>query len=657
MGPVLSARQQHILRLLLAAKDPISITALGRETGISSKTAGNDVVAIGEYVRARGFFVNRKPGVGVWLSFPRGDGAGGSAAKWETLLADTFTGGPIPPMGSVLWTIFRTLAEPDWTTLEDLAEACYLSRTAVQQRLALLKARLAPFGLELESRRGKGLRLVGNEAAWRRVLHRYLLDPGFLSDREGAVDETASLKSLRQQFDLLMPGFPLDRVVDAVRQYEDERSRHFEDREFFYVVAFLGLAVARALRGHEGSPVVECLPPRGPAHALLMRVADEFGIQEAQFHLDQGLLERYLALMDGGAAVSDSVSNQLVDMAVARLEEFLGMPFGQDKLLVEALKLHVEAMRLMDWGLAEGEHRNPVLEEIKREYPQIYFGVREVAESFKGRTGRTLPPDEIGYLTMHFGASLVRNASRLECVYVSGASAAMATMNVTRLEREFPGMRVHSLPVHRAEREIQQGGIDLVIQSAAVKADFKVQVPLLTVQPWLTTDDLRRCHHLMNKILQSRFRHRLVVGSEDNDLARVLDDANWMFRLSPADPMQLIARLSESLVSRWNLPDDFPVRVMEREQLGWSSLAEGIAVPHVVALPNPSPGIALSLATLRHPVRWGDVLVDIVAVMAMHRESGNLFMRLFEWLVANGEALRAASSLVDLTPALVREDG
>jgi mannitol/fructose-specific phosphotransferase system IIA component (Ntr-type) len=112
-------------------------------------------------------------------------------------------------------------------------------------------------------------------------------------------------------------------------------------------------------------------------------------------------------------------------------------------------------------------------------------------------------------------------------------------------------------------------------------------------------------HHLINKILQSRFRQRLVVGSDDDALDAVLRQALWMFRVAPARPLELIERVAGPLVDRFQLPPDFTARVVEREKLGWSSLVEGIAVPHVVVLTDPSPGIAMSVATLTEPVRWG----------------------------------------------------
>jgi transcriptional antiterminator/mannitol/fructose-specific phosphotransferase system IIA component (Ntr-type) len=638
---MLSPRQQHILGLLLASDEPLSLAAIGREAGVSPRTAGNDVTAIADFLAQRGFTVHRKPGVGVWLEPPTGAAGEG----WDRVLGDAFAESAGLRPHDPLWCIFRTLADNEWVTLEGLAADCYLSRTAVQQRLALLKTVLAPYGLELVGQRGRGLRLVGTEAAWRRVMHRYLTDPAFLRDRDAPLEETSTVRSLQRQFDLLMPGFPLERVVDAVRQFEDERGKAFTDQEFFYIVAFLALAVARALQGHEGVPEVPEPARPGPAHDLLRRLADEFGIEEAQFHLDRGLLERYLALMEGDqASDGDTAAEWLVQSAVGRMEEFLGIPFSHDQLLIEALNLHIAAMRLA--GREEGalERRNPVLAEIKREYPQIYFGVREVVDAYHQRTGRMLPPDEIGYLTMHFGASLLRQASRLRCVYVGGPSLAMASLTISRLQREFPGMQVRNVPAHRLEWELKKGGVDLVVQSVAARSVAHGDVPHIVVQPWLTVDDLRRCHHLINKILQSRFRQRLVVGSDDDALDAVLRQALWTFRATPAPPLELIERVARPLVDHFQLPPDFTDRVIEREQLGWSSLAEGIAVPHVVVLTDPSPGIAMSVATLTEPVRWGDVMVDIVAVLALHREAGSLFLRLFDWLADYARVLRSATT-------------
>lgn len=82
----------------------------------------------------------------------------------------------------------------------------------------------------------------------------------------------------------------------------------------------------------------------------------------------------------------------------------------QDDGFIQGLLAHLQPtlIRLV-YGM---QIQNPVLEDIKVSYPDIYRRCENVAKVLKAYTGKEVPEQEIGFLTVHFGAAMVRLEGR-----------------------------------------------------------------------------------------------------------------------------------------------------------------------------------------------------------------------------------------------------
>ncbi len=633
---MLSDRQGKILRILINSSSPVRISDIAGDVNVSSRTVSAELDFLGGYLNAHNSVLRRRPGVGIWIEHL--DGEGLSQLVW-----DAFDAASGPSDG--LWTVFRYLSEHEWAVLDELTENCYLSRSAVQQRLATLRSIIKSFGLTLVTQRGKGISLIGPEVAWRRTLHRVLTDPSFLRSSRESSPMPPSLMVLRRQMDLIMPGFPLHRIVDLLRAHEEKLHVPLSEQDFVSIVAYAALAIWRTLQGHaftDGSL------PQPEAEGFLRQLATEFGIDPAILFSDASGLSAVLCGLDPDGDKDDDLINEFVQQSIADMETFLGIPFGTDELLYKSLRLHLAAQwqrkRIDDYRVASVAL--PILHEVKKEYPQIFFGLRESVERWRLHSGITLPVEEVGYLTLHFGASLIRHAWTIDVAYVTAEPASVAELAVSKIQREFPGIKIRPLVAHRAEHDLRNlSNINLVIISENAIAPPPLQVPVVHVSAWITDDDVRRCHHAINNVLQRRNEHGVTLGNSDQRLAPVLEEAIWNLQMVESDPFSAIRRLSKPLMDKYQMSEDFTDRVIAREHLGYSSVAGGFAFPHVIVPDFESRRIGMSVGTLQYPVMWGEVSVDVIAVLALSRDSGPLFVNLYEWFQQVAADLRTATSL------------
>ncbi len=643
---MLSKRQGQILRFLINSSAPVPISHIATQIRVSGRTISAELDGLEEYLSARDFTLLRRPGVGVWIEHAEDE-------SWNQVVSEAFDVADGPPDG--LWAVFKYLSEHEWTVLDEIAENCYMSRSAVQQKLAALRHLVESFGLSLISQRGKGISLHGSEAAWRRTLHRVLTDPAFL--RNGAeTNPVPSLTLLRRQMDLIMPGFPLHRIVNVLRTYEEQLPSPLSEQDFVSVVAYTALAVSRTLQGHVFSGDPKSISAAGD---LVRQLANEFGIDPAVLLADASGLSAILLALEQDSGEDDVVLNNFLQEAVESMETFLGFPFKDDEVLYKSLRLHLGA--LWQRKMIERDGAAPVassiLHQVKREYPQIFFGLREAVERLRVGSGITLPVDEVGYLTLHFGASLVRHAWTLEAAYVTAEPASLAELAISKIQREFPGIKITPMVAHRAERELLSRAFNLIVVSESAAVPLPLSVPVVHVSPWITDDDMRRCHQAINNVLQRRNEHGVTLGNSDIRLSPVLEKAVWNLQMVEDDPFEAISRLSRPLIEAHQLSEDFTDRVIARERLGYSSVTGGFAFPHVIVPEFESQRIAMSVGTLRYPVMWGDVLVDIIGVLALSKDSGPLFLKLYEWFQQVAADLRTATTLSIEPTRFLRNEG
>ena len=103
---------------------------------------------------------------------------------------------------------------------------------------------------------------------------------------------------------------------------------------------------------------------------------------------------------------------QLVNEMIDAYDKKQAYLLKQDDGFIQGLLAHLQPtlIRLV-YGMSI---QNPVLEDIKVTYPEMYRRCEDVAAVLEGYTGKKVPEQEIGFLTVHFGAAMVRLEGRKE---------------------------------------------------------------------------------------------------------------------------------------------------------------------------------------------------------------------------------------------------
>ncbi|MBO5485674.1 MAG: PRD domain-containing protein, partial [Eubacterium sp.] len=213
---------------------------------------------------------------------------------------------------------------------------------------------------------------------------------------------------------------------------------------------------------------------------------------------------------------------QLVNEMIDTFDADKAYLIKQDDEFIQGLLAHLQPTLIrLQYGM---QIQNPVLEDIRSHYPEIYARCEKVAEVLQRYTGKRVPEEETGYLTVHFGAALVRLEERKEKIRkVSIGVVCSSGIGISRL------MSSKLLKVFRDRVSVTAYGKNDITPFVASKVDFfvssipmeQMETPVLFVNPLLNAEDMQKIQQMVYKY------ERIPLKQKEEDVfSRQLEEIN-----------------------------------------------------------------------------------------------------------------------------------
>lgn len=163
----------------------------------------------------------------------------------------------------------------------------------------------------------------------------------------------------------------------------------------------------------------------------------------------------------------------------------------QDDEFIQGLLAHLQpTMIRLTHGM---QIQNPVLDEIKENYTEIYEKCLLVAKVLEEKLGCRVPEEETGFLTVHFGAADVRLEGRREQIrrvhvgVVCSSGIGISRLMTSKLEKTF-----------KDRMELTAYGKNDITPYVISKTDFFItsilmeqqEIPVVFVNPLLNDEDM-----------------------------------------------------------------------------------------------------------------------------------------------------------------------
>lgn len=557
----ITARQRQIIWLLLGVSGEITAAEIAEATGVSVRTVHREMEDIESALEHFGLNLIKKSGKGIQLNGPEA-----GLAELRLFLREEK---PAEYSGEdrKVYELCALLEAEEPVKLFTLAHSLKVTVASISYDLDELEQWVRKFGLELVRRRGYGVEITGSEADKRRAICRLAAEHLDLSDLVGHGSQTAS----NPVFRVLLSTVGKANLMEVENTLWDmEWKWTAELPEIVYMEMLLGLAVtARRIEiGRSIDSADEAGYSRMSDHrnisgaeSFVQQLGAALGIEISRVEVlyIAGLFDRVQdSFSSSGFVYGDIELMEIVYRLTENVVKRTGLPFQSDRSLREGLLEHIDpALK----RIREGTRiRNPLLGPIRRDYEYLFNIVRASVEDIGLEL--EIPDEEIGFLVMHFGASVERLNQlkrNVRAILVCASGLSSSRLLATRLTKEMPQIEIlGNISWYEAAR-LPDVEYDLIISTIDLPIDKERYIK---ISPLLTGEEIEK---LLNYIQNTTLRERESAPS--GDLNRSVRDEVSLERLKS------YKGILDEMVS---LLDRFRFHPLDNKDMDLSATLEGM---------------------------------------------------------------------------------
>jgi mannitol operon transcriptional antiterminator len=519
----ISNRQRQMLELLINRKDEITAGEMAAGIKVSTRTIHRELSELENVLASYGVILRKKSGTGVQMQ--------ASPQQLEELkirLLHNQSMDHTSDERKILLLCFLLEAEEP-LKLFTLAHDLHITVPTVSHDLDELEAWIAKSGLQLIRRRGFGVLLSGSEADKRKMICRLVQMHVDESDLFGNVGDqpyqpvTVHLLAMVGKDNWM-------HVEQVLWQLEEQWLIGLSESDYNDLLIRLSVAITRIRQGKwiEDNPDIHSFEEAasGSEQALTMNTMVQQISESLELELPPAEAAYIAELLEGnnGADVNELLPHDdlgfmdMVGQMIRYVEDRIGVPLSEDRSLREGLFHHIKPAMLR---LAEGVHiRNPLLHQIKKDYELLFDLVRQGVDVIISHL--SVPDEEIGYLVMHFGASLerVKQFPRvIRAIVVCTSGIGSSKLLAIRLGKELPQIKIIDFVSWYEAARIPEDEYDLIISTVELPLDTDQYIKL---SPLMTKEEAEKLRHFIQDITLKRSSHtRSEAPNGDHSLERL----------------------------------------------------------------------------------------------------------------------------------------
>lgn len=529
-----SPRMKQILQVLLEQNKEISVKNLAEQVGVSKRTVQRELGYVDRSLKKYGVSFHSRTGVGVWLTGD--DGARAELAAALTESGDYDAGNREERRRRL---ILEILKEKGLKKLFYYSSQFGVSEATVSADLAEAEKWLKRYGLRVSRKPGSGVSVEGTEENYRRAIRAFIsenIDTRTMKEAyEGGIARSYDILG-RESISRILNQDIVRRVIDCIMRVDDPQIQTLTENSYMGLVIHISIAVNRIMKNEV---IDEEEPPQKEkkdgayrlAEAIVSELEKEFEIEIPKVELS------YICLhirgskhekVEWDAAAGRTIDSQEIRQTVNRMIDAFGGEdaylLKQDDEFIQGLLAHLQPtlVRLLG-GM---QIRNPVLDEIKTNYADIYERCLSVSKVLEDFTGKKVPEEETGFLTVHFGAALVRLEGRNEQIrkvhigVVCSSGIGISRLMATKLKHVFRGRISIATYGKNDVTPFVAGKTDFFVSSISLE---NVDTPVVYVNPLLNEKDMEQIRAMI-----FQYERTPEVSGEAEGFSRELEEINIM---------------------------------------------------------------------------------------------------------------------------------
>jgi transcriptional antiterminator/mannitol/fructose-specific phosphotransferase system IIA component (Ntr-type) len=638
-----------------------SILQLSKKFGVSNRTVRYDLDKIDDFLKSSNLpQLIRKPNEGISYKCS-------SLEKNNVLnlLGEIDLNQYVLSQDERITMILTELLEiRNYMTLDKLAEVLLVSRSTILKDMDKVKEWLLNKNLELKASKRHGIKIIGEERYIRKAAISLLTTN---VDIYKALDLIKASKVSKSEFGLdkyqkeLFKDIDISYIENCLDIAEKQLETKFTDEAYSGLIIHIAIAIKRIqedkdiVMEKDELKTLELTKEFVVASSIAKMLENRFKIIIPADEIG------YITIHLLGSKVSTSNNNDLdwetiefiTSNFINRVSSIMNVDILGDKQLFDGLIQHIRPTiyRLKHDLIL----KNPLINEIKQSYEKAFNAVKQSTYAIEEYAGNKLSEEEIGYLTLHFGAAIERskdtNKTIVNVVVVCATGIGTSKLVSSKIQSLFNINIIDTVSYHNLKDALKNKNVGLIITTVPIKSDIN-NIQCIEVNPFLTEKNISdislalRKHNSvctnnykisLEKIMEIISRSCTILNSTNlaEELANYFSITND-FKKGVFEPMlkdvlttdfmklnvdvenweQAIRCGGEILKNNGAIDERYIDGMIDSvKTLGpYIVVAPGIAMPH--ARPDDSvKKIGMSLITLNNPVNFGNKEHDPVEIV------------------------------------------
>lgn len=474
---------------------------------------------------------------------------------------------------------------------DKIADELYISRSSINKVMMDVKNILSEYKITIQNKPHYGYILEGNEIDIRNCMVR------FLTQRK---EDNSILISNR------LVGFKEEDYYNLLEEikniFKDLKIRK-NDIEINYITRYIVISIFRVKYNCEivlddninislDNSVISA------SKTIAKKIKERFKVE---FTFEDILYISYIIgnnhieikeLDDSGISVE-----QMVIYAIDKIKNEYDIDFFRDGTLLKGLINHLYTS--YSRYCLNVTLDNPLINLIKSKYIEAYNYSILFSKVFKEEYGISMTEEDIGYIALHFAASLERAImnNSLKAIIVCSSGVGTAELLKTRITKKFQNIAIKGVYPAYILDSLELSDIDLIISTVNLEG-VSLEKEVINVSPLLTDEDEEKINEHVKK-------------QRDYDyLQNLMSDDLFFINIEASSKEEVIEIMTKTMIERDIITEETKEQILKREEMSSTEITNLVAIPHCIAKENKNSVLAIGI--LKRPIMWDKSQVQIV---------------------------------------------
>ena len=474
---------------------------------------------------------------------------------------------------------------------DKIADELYISRSSINKVMMDVKNILSEYKITIQNKPHYGYILEGNEIDIRNCMVR------FLTQRK---EDNSILISNR------LVGFKEEDYYNLLEEikniFKDLKIRK-NDIEINYITRYIVISIFRVKYNCEivlddninislDNSVISA------SKTIAKKIKERFKVE---FTFEDILYISYIIgnnhieikeLDDSGISVE-----QMVIHAIDKIKNEYDIDFFRDGTLLKGLINHLYTS--YSRYCLNVTLDNPLINLIKSKYIEAYNYSILFSKVFKEEYGISMTEEDIGYIALHFAASLERYImnNSLKSIIVCSSGVGTAELLKTRITKKFQNIAIKGVYPAYILDSLELSDIDLIISTVNLEG-VNLEKEVINVSPLLTDEDEEKINEHVKK-------------QRDYDyLQNLMSDDLFFTNIEASSKEEVIEIMTKAMIERDIITEETKEQILKREEMSSTEITNLVAIPHCIAKENKNSVLAIGI--LKRPIMWDKSQVQIV---------------------------------------------